>query len=400
MLLRDCEEGAYLVRQSSSEKISDRISINNNYLTNLTLCVVKGSAIKSIKIYYDVENRLHDIDRPCRFDSIQNLINHYKTISLSEFNKNLDVKLTLCVSKFEYGKTNEWNISHLYSSYFNAYYLYENLNRKSTGLQVEIDTLCEDLINKNLAISSFHKIINLYNEQLKICGSNLKPSSLSNETNTIVARNKSALESRISELHSKKQELCVDCEYLNIIIQQLKDELEQLRPELIELRKKKDNYHICLLERGQNEERIIQNVNMMKTSESGSSLENNCNLFENSINWYSTTCDRTEAITLLKNKPNGTFLVRPSKQSKYVLSLSFENDVVHIRIYEDELSHDCFIKLSAKDDKGVVIDRKFKTLTNLIIYFSTNDLKTFNQNLNTVLKYPAFLQQEPDKQNL
>lgn len=68
----------------------------------------------------------------------------------------------------------------------------------------------------------------------------------------------------------------------------------------------------------------------------------------NSLNWYLPDCDREKAIELLKQRENGTYLVRPNlkQNSKYILSLVYENQVKHILI--DENSSGCFIKPSSQ----------------------------------------------------
>ena len=43
---------------------------------------------------------------------------------------------------------------------------------------------------------------------------------------------------------------------MNKVLVQLQEELDMLRPELIELRKKRENYHMWLLQRGENDDKI------------------------------------------------------------------------------------------------------------------------------------------------
>ena len=54
----------------------------------------------------------------------------------------------------------------------------------------------------------------------------------------------------------KKQEIVESIEYLNLNLSELQEKLDSLRPELIELRKKRENYHMWLLQRGENEDKI------------------------------------------------------------------------------------------------------------------------------------------------
>lgn len=68
--------------------------------------------------------------------------------------------------------------------------------------------------------------------------------------------NREKLKQRVDDLVKKRDEIRVDMEYLNKVLTQLQEELDMLRPELIELRKKRENYHMWLLQRGENDDKI------------------------------------------------------------------------------------------------------------------------------------------------
>jgi len=68
--------------------------------------------------------------------------------------------------------------------------------------------------------------------------------------------NKAKLEAKLVKLRGKRQEIVESIEYLNLNLSELQEKLDGQRPELIELRKKRENYHMWLLQRGENEEKI------------------------------------------------------------------------------------------------------------------------------------------------
>jgi predicted nuclease with TOPRIM domain len=68
--------------------------------------------------------------------------------------------------------------------------------------------------------------------------------------------NKAKLEAKLLKLRGKRQEIVESIEYLNLNLSELQEKLDGQRPELIELRKKRENYHMWLLQRGENEEKI------------------------------------------------------------------------------------------------------------------------------------------------
>ena len=389
MILKDSKDGTFLVR-NSSDKSTDSQS-------PYTLCFIKASNVKSVKIFYDAESEYYDIERPCRFESIQSLIDYYKANSLKEYNPTLDVRLEYPLSKYEFGKTTDWNLDRLYSSFREAYQQYENSIRKCDGIEVELATLNEDLNNKRLACQAFQNIIELFNEQLHTLKDNLI--TVQHQRSQINA-NIETIKRKIGELSKNREELIVDCDYLNIIIQQLSDELEQLRPDMIEMRKKRENYHMWLIQRGESDDQIMKILKTPKIpalsstiSASSSSLDTSdmyvgkftekpIDLHENSVNWFSVTIDRAKADELLSNGENGTYLVRPGSKAKYVLSVIYNNDIKHCLIDED--ADGCFIKTSDGTKT-----RKFSSLTNLIVYYSKNTLKNYNSALDTCLMYPA-----------
>ena len=501
LILKSCPDGSFLVRNSSDK------SAESPY----TLCVMKGTFVKSIKIFRQelhdsasFTSYLYDIEKPCRFESVQALVSYYSRVSLKEYNHNLDLVLTYGVSKYKFGKTSEWSIDKLYSSFRDAFQSFEQKNKKFDGLESEIAGIREDLSQKRMANDAFDKVIKLFMEQVqhidkaisqqllkktnaisstRLLASQLLPVGFSSKQSSnfdvredeasdvenLLNENKAKLKIRIDELLSKKEELNADIEYLNKIVHQLQEELDLMRPELIELRKKRENYHMWLLQRGENDDKIqtvlkssepsVFNLSetqttSIKSSSSMSNLdefgydnlslnksldsskkENEDSIHGNSLNWFIGDCAREKSIDILSSKPDGAYLVRPSSNpnSKYVLSLVYQGAVRHLLI--DENQSGCFLKASldqrkhklAKDKeksdssenlmkgsasmssiyssdilncsfnedglKGELKELKFKTLTELIVYFSKNNVQTKNLCLNVMLLHPAFAEE-------
>ena len=71
-----------------------------------------------------------------------------------------------------------------------------------------------------------------------------------------LVENKQRLETKIGEIRARKEALAADVEYLGLHLGELQEKLDALRPELIELRKKRENYHMWLLQRGENDDKI------------------------------------------------------------------------------------------------------------------------------------------------
>lgn len=484
LILKNCSDGSFLVRHSTEK------NLNSPY----TLCVMKGTLVKSIKIFrqdLSGSNFLYDIEKPCRFESLQALINYYSKVSLKEYNHNLDLVLSYGVSKYKFGKTTEWSTDKLYSSFRDAFQQHEKFTKKFEGLETEIANIREDLNQKRMASEAFDKIILMYEDQVKqldktitdnllkktnalsstrLLASQLLPTSFTVQNKSlnydvneeevaqvekVINENKLKIKNRIKDLIGKKDELITDIDYLKTVVSQLQEELDLMRPELIEMRKKRENYHMWLIQRGENDDKI---QNVMKSSEI--SLEDDLNkitktpinlkpnsLHSNSLNWYSAECDRNKAIVILESQVNGTYLVRLSSQPsfKYVLSVKVQDSIKHLPIEENQTG--CFIKslqkrraqrigvvsssnnnsrstspttsstnsnenllkssesmfsissLMSNDETNLNTSNessqesilKFKTLTELIVFYSENNLKADSIYLETKLVNPAFL---------
>ena len=255
---------------------------------------------------------------------------------------------------------------------------------------------------------------------------------------------------------ARKDELKRDVDYLHTVVSQLQEELDLMRPELVELRKKRENYHMWLVQRGENDDSI---QSALKTSENESvavdqvrdedtsKLADESQMHSNSLNWYRADCDREKAIELLEAKENGTYLVRLSSKPgfKYVLSVMAQNVIKHLPIEENQTG--CFLKSSQKRLKNRInaspsnssnnsraaspaflnsteslikssasansissinsvsatksddsiankssqeATLKFKTLTDLIVFYSENPLVADNIYLDTKLTNPVF----------
>ncbi|CAF0924191.1 unnamed protein product [Brachionus calyciflorus] len=467
LILKNCPDGSFLVRHSTDK------SLDSPY----TLCVMKSSLVKSIKIFRQLlpNGYFYDVEKPCRFDSVSSLISYYSRVSLKEYNHNLNLVLTYGVSKYKFGKTSQWSMDKLYSSFRDAFQQYEQLTKKYESLETEIGNVKEDLAQKKLAMDAFDKIIEIYNSQIdqvmRVLNDNLyKKTNAISTTRLLVSQlmptmpnpkpsqtgicedeiakmdnlmksNKNKLETRVKEFLSKKENLKSDVDYLNTVMNQLQEEIDLLRPELIEIRKKRENYHMWLVQRGENDDKIQNNLKIMskkdlnesfdmKSLSSNDTITQDYSLREvdphsNSLNWFIPDCSREKAIEILSSKSNGTYLVRTNTKpnSKYILSLVSQGEIKHILI--DENQSGCFLKssyikrrlllnpsrensdqdpltsstsslnTSLDDSKNDDIKHyddtlpKFNTLTELIVFYSQNTIKLGNLILDCNLCYPV-----------
>ncbi|XP_061489861.1 guanine nucleotide exchange factor VAV3 isoform X3 [Rhineura floridana] len=94
--------------------------------------------------------------------------------------------------------------------------------------------------------------------------------------------------------------------------------------------------------------------------------------------WYAGTMERLQAEAELINRVNSTYLVRcrTKESGEYAISIKYNNEVKHIRIFTRE----CFFHIAE--------NRKFKSLMELVEYYKHHSLKEGFRSLDTTLLCP------------
>lgn len=105
--------------------------------------------------------------------------------------------------------------------------------------------------------------------------------------------------------------------------------------------------------------------------------------------WLYLDCSRSEAEEILKNKRDGTFLVRKSSTNHYALSIACNGTTNH-----------CIICVTRRGLGFAEPYNIYPTLKDLVLHYATNSLEIHNDSLNTTLKIPYKLALECDNKKL
>lgn len=128
--------------------------------------------------------------------------------------------------------------------------------------------------------------------------------------------------------------------------------------------------------KGSNSMNMIENTDLTNGHPSGKSY---VNFILNGYPWFRGRMERDQAQALLENAAHETFLVRvsPKHNGSYVISLNYNNQVKHMRIY---VSRDNQLYLSQ--------NRYFKSVIELVAWYEQNSLKESFHMLDAKLAIP------------
>lgn len=368
-LLLGQRDGSFLVRDA----------VSNCEKGEYTLSVMKDGTDKLIRIYR-CNNKFSFIANHQDFDTVNDLIEHYKHNSLVQYSYVLDVKLEYPILRTE--DNDSLSRDKLIEEYCKVSNNLSEMDVRLGQKREEYDKTNSSLHKKRKIQNHFKRAISMLTEQRDL---NKKMREMLTNENDLMKMDEcwNVVKLKLDQLENQSKRLEQMLQSEKNQYQCLEREINDIKPLVMSLCRQKEKIQNRLLTEGLKEDDLKEVLNL-GYEKWKNKINSEIPHYDEST-WFRENCTRQEAEELLKEMPSGTFLIRSrEKEGNYALSIVCNKIINH-----------CII---CKTERGFGFAEPYiiySTLKKLVLHYALNSLEAHNETLSTTLEYPyKYIQSE------